>query len=133
MATSFTTTSKTSSRPKPTTQTVLTTDIGKIMADFGQFGEVMYNPFGIFQNGSHNIFLGMGTNNGIYYMSQCNTKGCPGYGWNTAHCKYSQYLHTYKQLQPLIKMLIDGGFSYQMIKDSQGINTYFSPSGDCIA
>jgi hypothetical protein len=97
-----------------------TRDLETILNDFGKFPKaVHYNNFGTFINkkNGHRLFIYHGTNCGWYWSTQCETKGCKGYGHNFEKCPHiSKNLHcrdfTTGNLHSMSKEILDQGFEY---------------------
>jgi hypothetical protein len=107
-----------------------TVDLDKIKGDFGRFPRgIYYNPYGIFRKGNHIVKVGLVTNAGMYYTTECNTEGCPGRGYNSGQCPHLRNVRlTSSNNLTLINELLAHGFCYQMITNEYGINTYFDIS-----
>ena len=103
---------------------VLTSNVNIIAKDFGKFpSSVMKNIYGYFHNNAHIVSVYMGTNNNIYYASQCVTKSCPDYGHSGERCAY---ISTICERRPgrIIADLLSRGFKYQMVYAIDGTCTY---------
>ena len=116
-----------------------TTDIDKIVKDFGVFPKYnINNPYGFFikfdneGNVIHKVSINFVTNCGFYFIVQCLTKECPYYGKKTNNCPYlkgitlmykdESMLYLIPKLQ--ITELINNGFEYQLIFNKHNKYTY---------
>ena len=114
------------SKQTPTNMLVLTNNIDKITKDFGKFpSSVMKNIYGYFHSvdNTHIVSVYLGSNNNIYYASQCVTKSCPEYGHNGEKCVHVSSMCE-RRPGRIIADLLRRGFRYQMVYAVDGNCTY---------